>query len=96
MNSYRWTPRIPFMALAGALALAASCSRPGPKTDENSATTAGKSPATEKTAGGKTSTPAPAEKPPRIVLLPVDRAGYDKVIGRHRGKVVFVDFWADS
>jgi thiol-disulfide isomerase/thioredoxin len=29
-----------------------------------------------------------------VVLSPVDRAGFDDAIARHRGKVVLVDFWA--
>jgi thiol-disulfide isomerase/thioredoxin len=36
----------------------------------------------------------PAAVPAASGLQPVDEAGYRKLMGRHRGQVVLVDFWA--
>lgn len=34
------------------------------------------------------------EKATPVTVTPVDRAGFDAAIAKHRGKVVLVDFWA--
>jgi thiol-disulfide isomerase/thioredoxin len=44
-------------------------------------------------AGKRTPTASPPASAP-VQLTPVDRAAFDTVVAKHRGKVVLVDFWA--
>jgi hypothetical protein len=47
-------------------------------------------------ATGKSSSSGPGEAPPQpeITLEVVDLNGYEQLVKKHRGKVVFVDIWA--
>ncbi len=66
--------------LLALLALAAGCSQP--------------SPVAGKPAAGESSTPQDRVEPTLVDLSLVDRAGFDAVLARFKGKVVLVDCWA--
>lgn len=92
MRLPRHRPLLPAIVICATVAFGCAKSEPPPTAAETKTVNA-------TTATSPTTSTPPTESPAAIAvdkvrLTKVDRAEFDKVVARHKGKTVLVDFWA--